>query len=86
MGVDIKPRAVSKGDAVAWFMTQPPFAARVPVFVGDDRTDEAGFAAVNQRGGLSIRVGERTGSAADYSLDSPAAVREWIAGLARYYG
>jgi trehalose 6-phosphate phosphatase len=86
MAVDIKPRAVSKGDAVAWFMTQPPFATRVPVFVGDDRTDEAGFAAVNQRGGLSIRVGERLGSAAHHSLDSPAAVREWIAGLARYYG
>lgn len=86
MGVDIKPRSVSKGDAVAWFMTQPPFVARVPVFVGDDRTDEAGFATVNQRGGLSIRVGERRGSAAHYSLDSPAAVREWIARLARYYG
>jgi trehalose 6-phosphate phosphatase len=85
MAVDIKPRAVSKGGAVAWFMTQPPFATRVPVFVGDDRTDEAGFATVNERGGFSIRVGERSGSAARYSLDSPAAVREWIAGLARYY-
>lgn len=85
MAVDIKPRAVSKGGAVAWFMTQPSFATRVPVFVGDDRTDEAGFVTVNQRGGLSIRVGERQGSSARYSLDSPAAVREWIAGLARYY-
>ena len=85
MAVDIKPRAISKGGAVAWFMAQPPFATRVPVFVGDDRTDEAGFVTVNQRGGLSIRVGERSESAAHYSLDSPAAVREWIAGLARYY-
>jgi trehalose 6-phosphate phosphatase len=85
MAVDVKPRAVSKGEAVAWFMAQSPFAARVPVFVGDDRTDEAGFATVNQRGGLSIRVGERSESAARYSLDSPAAVREWIARLVRYY-
>jgi len=85
MTIDVKSRAFSKGDAIAWFMRRPPFAARVPVFLGDDRTDEAGFAAVNQRGGHSIRVGDNASSAAQYSVDSPAAVREWIAGLVCYY-
>jgi trehalose 6-phosphate phosphatase len=30
-------------------MTHAPFAGRMPVFVGDDLTDEAGFAAANRR-------------------------------------
>jgi trehalose 6-phosphate phosphatase len=85
MAVDIKSRATSKGDAIGWFMARPPFAGRIPVFVGDDRTDEAGFAAVNERGGHSIRVGDRADSAARFLLNSSAAVREWVAGLARYY-
>ncbi|MGH6981500.1 MAG: trehalose-phosphatase [Stellaceae bacterium] len=85
MAFDIKPRASSKGDAIRWFLERKPFFGRVPVFVGDDRTDEAGFAAVNERGGYSIRVGEETRTGARFSLNSSAAVREWIAGLARYY-
>lgn len=85
MAVDIKPRAITKGDAIAWFMGRSPFAGRVPVFVGDDRTDEAGFAAVNERGGHSIHVGDPTESIARFSLRSSGAVREWIAGLVRYY-
>lgn len=86
MAVDIKPRGASKGEAVAWFMARPPFSGRVPLFVGDDITDETGFVAVNERGGYSVRVGDREGSAARWSLKSSANVREWVADLARYYG
>lgn len=85
MAIDIKPRAISKANAIRWFMARPPFAERVPVFVGDDRTDEAGFAAVNEIGGHTIRVGDLAESNARFSLNSSAAVREWIAGLARFY-
>ena len=86
MAVDVKPKAISKANAIRWFMARSPFAGRVPVFVGDDRTDEAGFAAVNEAGGHSMRVGDKTESNARFSLNSSAAVREWIAGLARFYG
>ena len=85
MAVDIKLRAISKAAAIEWFINRPPFAGRIPVFVGDDRTDESGFVIVNEKNGVSIRVGEKSGTAARFSIESPAAVREWIAGLARYY-
>jgi trehalose 6-phosphate phosphatase len=35
-----------KGTAIQEYMTEPPFRGRMPVFVGDDRSDENGFAAV----------------------------------------
>ena len=55
--IDLKPEGFSKGTAIAFFMTEAPFAGRVPVFAGDDVTDEAGFEAVQRIGGHAIKVG-----------------------------
>ena len=79
MGVEVKARAVSKRSAIEWFMREPPFRARSPVFVGDDRTDEDGFAAVLQMGGQAIRVGRQGPSIAPLRLAAPQAVRDWLA-------
>ena len=79
--VEILPAEAGKGAAIARFMGLTPYAGRIPVFLGDDRTDEDGFAVVNALGGLSIRVGEAAQTQAQLRLHSTAAVRDWLAGL-----
>ena len=76
--VELKPSGVDKGTAVAEYLLEPPFHGRRPVFVGDDANDEHAFAAVNARGGISVKVG--TGrSCARFRLPNVAAVRVWLA-------
>ncbi len=61
-----------------------PFAGRVPVFVGDDVTDEEAFDAVNRHGGYSIRVGplEDATTEARWRLESVSQVHSWLARVA----
>lgn len=80
--VEVKSARVSKGQAIAAFMDEPPFKGRVPVFVGDDVTDEVGFAVVQRLGGLGIKVGEGP-SCATHRIADPAAVRTWLQRAAR---
>lgn len=75
--VELKPQGVDKGSAVRAFQTETPFAGRRPIFVGDDVTDEAGFAVVAQLGGISVKVGDGP-TAAFHRLPSPAGVRQWL--------
>jgi trehalose 6-phosphate phosphatase len=84
MVVELQPRHFSKGGAVAAFMAEPPFRDRRPVFLGDDTTDEDGFAEINRRHGLSIRVGAPNAlTAAAYCLPTIAAALAWLAGCHR---
>ena len=81
MVVEFQPGHHDKGRVVAAFMAEPPFRGRVPVFLGDDATDETGFAEVNRRGGISIRVGPASGvTMAAYGLPSVRAALDWLAG------
>src|ERR687898_1804119 len=66
MVYELKPPGVDKGRAIAAFLDEPPFAGRPPVFAGDDLTDEAGFVTINQRGGVSIRIGDGAPTAAAF--------------------
>lgn len=73
----VRPGA-DKGGAVRAFMEYAPFAGSRPIFVGDDVTDEDGFAAVADLGGIGILVGDREPSAAEYRLSGPEQVHEWL--------
>lgn len=73
MAFEVKPRAVSKAGAVTALMAQSPFAGRIPVYVGDDVTDEAGMAAARAAGGAGLRLQDAFGT--------PAALRDWLAQL-----
>ncbi|PPQ39704.1 trehalose 6-phosphatase [Rhodoblastus acidophilus] len=77
--------AVSKGDAVRRFMSQPPFAGRRPLMIGDDRTDVSAFEVCAALGGAGLRVaGEFFASdAADFA--SPAEVRQWLGAQAELF-
>lgn len=77
--MEFKPAGMDKGLAVAELLRTAPFAGRRPVYVGDDLTDEHGFAVANREHGLSVRVGSREPSAARFTLPDPAAVQAWLA-------
>jgi trehalose 6-phosphate phosphatase len=78
--IELRPSSGDKGEAILALLEEAPFRGRKPVFVGDDLTDESGFAVINAHGGLSVLVGQREPSAAHYALRDPAAVRAWLDG------
>ncbi|ABP80871.1 trehalose-6-phosphate phophatase, biosynthetic [Stutzerimonas stutzeri A1501] len=82
---ELKPRGASKGEVIRAFMQEAPFSGRTPVFLGDDLTDEAGFAAVNALGGRSIKVGDGPSEARE-RVASVAAVGSWIEALLNELG
>lgn len=79
MVFELKPEGVDKGVAVRAFLHEAPFKGRTPVFVGDDVTDEHGFAVVNALGGISVKIdgGETT---AQYRTDRKG-LFDWLARL-----
>ena len=67
-----------KAGAVQALMQQGVFSGAMPVFIGDDITDEDGFAASLALGGFGIAVGERVSALAHYHLNSIRDVHEWL--------
>jgi trehalose 6-phosphate phosphatase len=83
--IEIKSPCFDKGGAIAAFLSTSTFRGRTPIFVGDDTTDESGFALVSARGGVAYSVGgPRPGAIGAFS--EPRAVREWLANFAAEEG
>jgi trehalose 6-phosphate phosphatase len=82
MMVELRLAGGDKGTAVRRLMRRPPMSAGVPLFVGDDVTDEAGFEAACDLGGGAVLVGAPRPTCAVHALPDPAAVRAWLAAFA----
>jgi trehalose 6-phosphate phosphatase len=78
MVAELKPAQMNKGIAIRTIAQRAPFRGRRPVYIGDDVTDEAGFIAVNELGGLSIRAGLENNTAARYRVDGVNGVHTWL--------
>jgi trehalose-phosphatase len=72
-----------KGKAVLWWLEVlgPEHAKVRPIYIGDDRTDEDAFRAIEQCG-VGILVSEqRRSTAASYSLKDPTEVERFLRAL-----
>ena len=75
--IELKPEGVDKGVVIRRLMGEATFEGRVPVFVGDDTTDEDGFAVVRDLHGDAIKVGDGE-TVARYRLEGPEHVWAWL--------
>jgi trehalose 6-phosphate phosphatase len=78
MVIELKTPGADKGQALAAFMAEPPFAGATPIMVGDDLTDEAAFQAAVWLGGYGVLVGPMRDSAARHRLKDVEAVLTWL--------
>jgi trehalose 6-phosphate phosphatase len=80
MVFEARPRGVTKGSALRAFMTEEPFIGRTPIFIGDDTTDEDGFIAAQELGGIGIKLGDGE-TAARMRIANVASVHALLRGL-----
>ena len=80
--IEVRPQVEwDKGHALKWLLKEVLPASSLPIYIGDDVTDEDAFAAIPQ--GITIRVGgtPEAGTAAQYVLpDVPSVGRflDWL--------
>lgn len=80
--IEIKKSGFNKGTALRDLMAHAPFAGRQPIFVGDDRTDDAAFAVVPEFDGIAISVGRMVPGVAQ-RFEAPSDVRRWLERIAK---
>ena len=83
MIIEIRPRVDwNKGTAVRWIQDRLQADGALPFIIGDDRTDEDAFDAIDDA--VTIRVGPEESTAARYCLPDQEAVGEmlhWLLGV-----
>ncbi len=82
--IEIQPRADwDKGRAVDWLLSNTPLGENgaLPLYLGDDLTDEDAFATLDGRGICIAVRGDGRATLADYTLDNPDDVRRFLGWL-----
>lgn len=75
---EVKSSQFTKSTAIATLLEHATFRGKQPIFLGDDVTDESGFALVNERGGVSVRIGSSVETVAQYVVSDAQSVRGWL--------
>lgn len=83
MVAELRTPGASKGDSIRTFMAEAPFVGAMPVFLGDDLTDEHGFFAVRALGGYGILIGPERRTTALYRMIDVDAALAWLEEAAR---
>jgi trehalose 6-phosphate phosphatase len=78
---EVKRPEISKGGSIGKLMAQAPFSGRMPVFIGDDVTDESVFEILPKIGGKGFSVSRYFPGLAGVFKD-PAQVRSALDSLA----
>jgi trehalose 6-phosphate phosphatase len=79
--IEIRPKLNwTKGHTAVWLIGRMRHRSVLPIYIGDDRTDEDAFDALT--GGITIRVGAHRGSKARFyvrNIREVVAFLEWLA-------
>jgi trehalose 6-phosphate phosphatase len=81
MVIEARPTGFDKGSALRAFMQEEPFVGRIPVFIGDDTTDEDAFRVAQELGGIGIKLGPGE-TVARMRIADVASVHALLKGLA----
>ena len=81
--LDIRPAVHwNKGAATQWLLTAAGSPPPLPIYLGDDFSDEDAFVALQS--GVTIRIGRTGDTAAQYQLDFQEAVAEFLSWLIEF--
>jgi trehalose 6-phosphate phosphatase len=78
--IEVKRPGISKGHAVRALVQHAPFKGRMPLFIGDDVTDESVFAVMPELGGINFSV-SREFPGVQHIFLTPADVRRALAAM-----
>ena len=79
---ELRGPGAGKGSAIRAFLKEPPFAGGRPIYLGDDLTDEDGFAAVKALSGVGVLVGSPRPTEATRRLADVDAALAWLSAAA----
>ena len=78
MMIEVRASGGDKGTAIERLMREPELRGARPVFMGDDLTDEPGFAAAARLGGTGILIGDERPTEARFRLQDVDAAIAWL--------